>query len=232
MSNGLTWAEQTRAMLDHAKAQLAHGQEEVAYWTDFVHHLEKAMELHHRRQGIKVDGSQITFDPNALRQMSVVNALIKIAESNNGLLETRKAGRILLEAGVFQSQTDVRNNLYSTLSKDSRFKRVRAGVWQLLPKSQELKPAPKSRKAATQRQRSRSGVGEIVDKMVAANPAITINEMHNRLNASGFDFKGKNPWQAINMARNRLRKRATPVQQVQQPTPQTSLSPNPSSGLS
>lgn len=207
MTNGITWEEELLTRIREARDKQTQAQEtikqvesEAKYWDEYATTLEKAMQLYREKQGIKISGRQ-TLDAERLRTQSTWANLVDIISANNGLLVVVEATTVLVDAGAFSDREHARNVIYATLYSHKRdIERVRRGVYQLRAHN-DIKKKPTTKKSSKlQKQRVNSGVRQVVKDLKEANPQITKNEVLNHLLKTGFDFKGKSPAQAVNIA--------------------------------
>jgi len=207
MTNGITWEEELLTRIREARDKQKQAQEAIKqvendakYWDEYATTLEKAMQLYREKQGIKISGRQ-TLDAERLRTQSTWANLVDIISANNGLLVVIDATTALVDAGVFRDREHARNVIYSTLNSHKEdVERVRRGVYQLCTRN-DIKKKPAIKKSPNlQKQRVNSGVRQVVKDLKEANPQITKKEVLNHLLKTGFDFKGKNPGHAVNMA--------------------------------
>jgi len=207
MINGITWEEELLTRIREARDKQTQAQEtikqvesEAKYWDEYATTLEKAMQLYREKQGIKISGRQ-TLDAERLRTQSTWANLVDIISANNGLLVVTEATTALVAAGVFNDREHARNVIYATLySHKKDIERVRRGVYQLRTRN-DIRKKPTTKKSPNlQKQRVNSGVRQVVKDLKEANPQITKNEVLNHLLKTGFDFKGKSPAQAVNIA--------------------------------
>lgn len=207
MTNGITWEEELLTRIREARDKQTQAQEtikqvegDVKYWDEYATALERAMQLYREKQGIKISGRQ-TLDAERLRTQSTWANLVDIISANNGLLVVIDATTALVDAGVFRDREHARNVIYSTLnSHKGDVERVRRGVYQLRNRN-DIKKKPTTKRSPTlQKQRVNSGIRQVVKDLKEANPQITMKEVLNHLLKTSFDFKGKNPGHAVNMA--------------------------------
>jgi hypothetical protein len=87
-----------------------------------------------------------TIFPNELRGLTQLDAMIKIAKSNNNRIKLVTAKELLLRAGVTKSRKNANNIIFNVIKRSQRFKRISPGEYELiesdvggiLPKTQEL----------------------------------------------------------------------------------------------
>ena len=95
-----------------------------------------ATTLRRRRSGLNVD-------PDAVRGMDLEQALLFIAEHNNGIVINSEARPILVEAGVLRGkQSTVSHTLCRALAESPRFSRETNGRYRLVDESDEPEDRP------------------------------------------------------------------------------------------
>lgn len=71
-----------------------------------------------------------------LRGMTQQDALIEIAEANNGIIRVIEAKRIMIDAGMIKGKvSNAASHMYHTLSRSPRFERIAPGEFRLLSDS-------------------------------------------------------------------------------------------------
>ncbi len=207
MTNGITWEEELLTRIREARDKQTQAQEtirqvesDVKYWDEYAAALERAMQLYREKQGIKISSRQ-TLDAERLRTQSTWANLVDIISANSGLLIVIEATTALVDAGVFRDREHARNVIYSTLNSHKRdVERVRQGVYQLRKRNDIKKKTTTKRSPNPQKQRVNSGLRQVVKGLKEANPQTTMKEVLNHLLKTGFDFKGKKPGNAVNIA--------------------------------
>jgi len=210
MTNGITWEEETRLRLDEARdkqmqeeSKLLQAQSAIQFWAQYANALEKMLELDKEKPGVSSNGNHLNTE--GMRKQSTWNNLVAIMNTNNGLLVAVDATTILVEAGVFQEREHARNVIYSTLySHKKDVEKIREGVYRLHKRSDTNKNTAKESRTNTKKQRTISGVRQVVKDLKELNPQMTQKQVLDYLLNKGFDFKGKNPGNAVNMAWVRL----------------------------
>jgi hypothetical protein len=74
---------------------------------------------------------QAAIDPNELRSMTQIKALIAVAKSNNGDLKVTEAKRLMLQAGLFQNSKNASQIIYNVIKRSDVFVKVRPGIYRL-----------------------------------------------------------------------------------------------------
>jgi hypothetical protein len=72
-----------------------------------------------------------SIDLTALRGMTQIQAVKRIAEHNGGLLHTAEAKVILLQAGLIKTPKNANNILFSVIQRSGQFVRVQPGTYRL-----------------------------------------------------------------------------------------------------
>ncbi len=70
---------------------------------------------------------------NELKGLTQMQAMIRIAGRNNGLVVMREARSELVRAGLIRSKRNGNNIIYTLIRRSDRFEKVRPGVYRLLP---------------------------------------------------------------------------------------------------
>lgn len=71
--------------------------------------------------------------PDEVREMTQLQALIHIAEKNNGRLRVAPARLLIVKAGIMKAGKNASNVLFSAIDRSERFERIKRGVYKLLP---------------------------------------------------------------------------------------------------
>lgn len=198
MAGKLTWEEETRIRLGRAKEALDSAKNELNRRSEHVSALEKVLEL--EAKGLSTVSKASSIDYAALRNMSVNDACVKLAQDNGGVLLTKTAIKKLCEAGVFQSANEARDNLYSTLKRSKGFRKERPGVWHLIHVSGRVQspPTPKNDKPV-------EAVTKVIERMLDGHPDWKHKDLLSALIAANHDFQGKKPGNVVNMAVQRIK---------------------------
>lgn len=202
MTTQLTWEEHTRAQLERAKEQGQRAHALLDYWSQRRSALEKVLELAAQEIVILQNGKAATTLAE-LRNMSVNDSTKVIARQSAGFLVTKDAAKTLVQAGVFGSIKEARENIYTTIRRSADFERVRRGVYRLL-RPDEVKPQPQvSPQSSPQRQGRISGDSRLVDKVEIVrrdHPDWTRAQVREYLIQAGWNFGTSNSAFAVSGA--------------------------------
>ena len=131
-----------------------------------------------------------------IRDKSQKEILRLIASRNSGLLIANQAVKLMREAGVFGNPDNASSAVYSVLKRAREFERVGQGVYKLRDWTEAAIIPP----AKVKRARTVSGVRGAVKELKEKYPEMSKEEVLNTLIRNGFDFKGKKPVSAVNLA--------------------------------
>lgn len=128
---------------------------------------------------------------DGLANKSYPDMLISLAKQSNGILNVSDATEILLTAGISNDRKAIAHNISNSLIRlRPHFVRIGRGKYRFTNNI----PTDKGR------ERQSSGVRQAVKKIKEEHPEMTNWEVVESLKRSGFDFKGKRPINAVNMA--------------------------------
>lgn len=132
-----------------------------------------------------------------LADKSYPELLIEIAKQSNGILNVADATNILLENKVGADKKAIAHNIYGAISRSSaHFLRISRGQYRFTNHID----TNEGHKDSKRRIKVKTGVKQAVKNLKDANPLMTVQEVIERLQKDGFDFKGKKPAQSVNMA--------------------------------
>ncbi len=131
------------------------------------------------------------LDPQVIAGMSQKAVLKFIAAQTDNTLVVAHAEKLMKAAGVFGNPEHADSAVYSTILRSPEFVKVDRGVYRVI----EVPP-----KLAARRDRTDSGLRRLVKSLKEKNPALTRDQVQEELVKGGFDFRGKRPLSAINMA--------------------------------
>ncbi|MFC1907098.1 hypothetical protein ACFLW8_03325 [Chloroflexota bacterium] len=207
MTNGITWEEELSTRIkeaiinrDLAEESLKKAETDIKYWSSYAMSLGETLRLYREKQGVTTNGHHINAE--RMRKQSTWVNLLEITSTNNGILVVIDATTTLVEAGVFSDREHARNLIYSTLNSHKKdVEWMRQGVYQLHKRSDNIKrDTTVNKTTSTSKHRVVSGLRDTVRELKKRNPQMAKNEVLNYLIKSGFDFKGKKPENAVNMA--------------------------------
>lgn len=99
--------------------------------------VQKALELLRERYGIPEEQPERKTDLASLRGMTLLKALITVAEANHDRVKVNETKRMFLEAGVMGNPKTAYQRITSTLIRSNRFEWAAPGEYRLLPKAVE-----------------------------------------------------------------------------------------------
>lgn len=151
--------------------------------------LQKALQIYRERMGMSQD-SQTSLSPDDIRGKSLRQILTLIASRSNGLLVAKQAIKLMKEAKLFSNPDHADSIVYSILGRSRKyFVKVSPGVYSVC-QAERVK----------RRTRSGSGLKQKIQELKEMNPRMTKTQVENYLMQQGFDFQGKRPGNAVNMA--------------------------------
>ncbi|MFC1864874.1 hypothetical protein ACFLYG_03505 [Chloroflexota bacterium] len=206
MTNRITWEEELLTRIkeatinqDTAEESLKKAESDIKYWSSYARSLVETLRLYREKQGVTTNGHHINAE--RMRKQSTWANLLEIISTNNGILVVTDAATVLVDAGVVSDREHARNLIYSTLNSHKKdIERMRQGVYQLRNRSDIKQKITPKRNPNPQKQRANSGLRQLVKDLKEARPQSTMKENLDHLLRIGFDFKGKKPANAVNMA--------------------------------
>ncbi len=197
------WEAQTRELLERVRRDKELIQSEAQKRMAALEQREWALEetLRAYQEMIGTDLRQTSqelnlkdFDGKTYREI-----LQLIASLNDGLLIARYAITLMKKANVFGNPENADSAVYSVLNRSPEFVRVGKGVYRLNGGTEKVVAPQKVR-----RRREVSGLVRVVEELKAQYPHMAKRELLNELIRRRFDFRGKDPIRAMNMAWVRL----------------------------
>ena len=187
------WEIQTRELLTRIEEEIRNTQIEmekrITKLYEEAEALQKALRIYRQRMGISQD-SQTSLSVNDIRGKSLRQILTLIASRNNGLLVAKQAVKSMKEARLFSNPDHADSIVYSILGRSPKyFARVSPGIYSLQPIEK-----PKRNRHGS------SGLKQKIKELKQMNTQMTKAQVKNYLIQQGFDFHGKRPGNAINMA--------------------------------
>jgi hypothetical protein len=132
--------------------------------------------------------------PSSLADKSYPQMLVEIAKQSDGILNVSDATDILYKANVSTDKKQIAHNIYGALGR-GHFVKIKRGQYRFTNHIQSVKSG---------KGREVSGVRQAVKDLKEKYPQMTRKDVLNNLEQNGFDFKGKKPGNAVNMAWVRL----------------------------
>ncbi|MGB5926166.1 MAG: hypothetical protein WBH01_08785 [Dehalococcoidia bacterium] len=187
------WEIQTKELLNRVEKEIKDTQidmeKRITKLYEEAEALQKALQIYRERMGISQD-LQTSLSPNDMRGKSLREILTLVASRNNGLLIAKQAIKLMKDAKLFSNPKHADSIVYSILGRSPKhFVKVGPGVYNL------------RRTERTKRKtRGGSGLKQKIKELKEMNPQMTKTQVANYLMQQGFDFQGRRPGNAINMA--------------------------------
>lgn len=115
-----------------------------------------------------------------------------IAGRNDGRLIAKNAIKLMEELNIFGDSPNSDSIVYAVLNRSPEFVKLGSGLYRLNGSKVMSKPRAQRRK--------REGLMQVIQKLKVRNPEMTKKQIKNYLVKHRFDFHGKNPKRAVNMA--------------------------------
>ena len=96
-----------------------------------LEHFQPAQKQKRRR------ATTLDVSPDELRDKSIDEALVYIAERNKGVVPSTAARKVLVEAGVLKGR-QVGNQLWAALDRSERFEREEKGRYRLVTEEEDV----------------------------------------------------------------------------------------------
>lgn len=136
------------------------------------------------------------LSPDDIKNKSHREILRLIAERNDGRLIAKSAIKMMKELNVFGDSLNADSIVYAVLNRSPEFAKLGSGLYRL--------NGTKIKTRATTKRHKRKGLVQIIKGLKKQKPEMTKKQIKNYLVKHQFDFQGKNPKRAINMAWTRL----------------------------
>jgi len=201
MYNASSWEAQTKELIARIENEIGETQAEtvrrIAILRKKKASLEESLLTYQEMMYVTDKSAFRILTPEDVRDRSQKEILRLIASRNHGLLVANQAVKLMREAGVFGNPDNASSAVYSVLKRATKeFGRVGQGVYKLLDASNKsTAPATK-----VKRNRAMSGIRQAVKELKENHPEMTRQEVLDTLIKNGFDFKGKKPANAVNLA--------------------------------
>lgn len=209
MSTLSSWEAQTREMLDRVLKEVEEIQTDTEQRISVLQQrkwaLEESLIAYQEMVGSELTQKLKPLTKKDVQNRSLKNILYLIGSRNNDLLIVKHAIRLMKEADVFGNPDNADSVVYSILSRSRDFVKLGKGVYKLNG-SKEL--------TYTGNHRTVSGVKQAVKELKEEHPLMNKSGVQRTLVKRGFDFKGKRPGNAVNMAWVALGYSKKEVQQI------------------
>ena len=187
------WEIQTKELLNRIEKEIRNTQidmeKRITKLYEEAEALQKALQIYRERMGMSQD-SQTSLSVNDIRGKSLRQTLTLIASRNNGLLVAKQAIKLMKEAKLFSNPDHAESIVYSILGRSPKyFVKVSPGIYSL----QRIE-------GVKRKTRGGSGLKQKIKELKEMNPQMTKAQVKSYLIQQGFDFQGKRPGNAINMA--------------------------------
>jgi hypothetical protein len=188
-----SWEIQTKELLNRVEKEIRNTQidmeKRITKLYEEAEALQKALQIYREKMGMSQD-SQTSLSANDIRGKSLRQILTLIASRNNGLLVAKQAIKLMKEAKLFSNPDHAESIVYSILGRSPKhFVKVSPGIYSL----QRIEKVKRKTQGG-------SGLKRKIKELKEMNPQMTKSEVKRYLLQHGFDFQGKRPGNAINMA--------------------------------
>jgi len=182
--------EKRKQDLDEKIQQLVSESDDLQTQIIAGHELIKVYMTKHNVESITPENYKLSADK------SYPKALIDIAQSSNGILNISDAINILVKANVGGNRETIQHNVYNAMRRlRGHFVQIQRGQYRFTNHIQD-----NVKKKQKVKRKEPSGVREAVKEIKTQNPLWTLQEVLSYLKKNNFDFKGKKPSSAVNMA--------------------------------
>ncbi|MBM3119665.1 MAG: hypothetical protein FJ006_09015 [Chloroflexi bacterium] len=188
------WIKETMELLDDAESRRVIIQKKIQQLEMELVDLNEDIESWHKLVAAYQEKHNISPSiPIDVKVTGIVNMsypeILTALAQKQGYLKVTDVVDYLFDLKMGKDKQAIRNNIYAALNRmTKRFIRIAPGQYRYINHVQErgdTKP---------------SGVRSVVKELKDKNPLMTKKEVLNHLRRTGFDFKGKNPKRAVNMA--------------------------------
>lgn len=187
------WEIQTKELLNRIQKEIRDAQidmeKHIAKLYEKAEVLQRALQIYQEMMGMSQDSPSL-LSPDDTQGKSLREILTLIASRNNGLLVAKQAIKLMQEAKLFSNPTHAGSIVYSILGRSPKFfVKVSPGIYSL-----------RHIERVKRKTRGGSGLKQKIKELREMNPQITKSQVKNYLLQHGFDFQGKRPGNAVNMA--------------------------------
>jgi len=187
------WEIQTKELLNRVEKEIRNTQidmeKRITKLYERAEVLRKALGIYQEMMGMSQD-SQTSLTASDIRGKSLRQILTLLASRNNDLLIAKQAVKLMKEAKLFRNPNHAESIVYSILGRSPKyFVKVSPGIYSL-----------KRIERVKQKTRGGSGLKQKIMELKEMNPQMTKAQVKGYLMQQGFDFHGKRPGNAINMA--------------------------------
>lgn len=134
MANGSSFLDEMAEMLAEERERLKTFRAGVTRVRERIRHLEATIQMYRRRHQMSEP-----VRASDLKGKTQLEALLFLAEKNNGQFTVAEAKRLLLEAEML-SRRNPSTILYTLIRRSDRFDKVKAGVYKLREPAAHVTP--------------------------------------------------------------------------------------------
>lgn len=195
------WEAETLSLIEHLNQEIKEINTEYEKRINPVQEqkwvMEQALQTYRDMKG--ANGQEgVHLSEVDIKDKSHKDILKLIATRNDKLLIVKHAIRMMKDAKIFGNPYNADSAVYSVIGRSPEFVKVAKGVYRLNGQDEGEKPVGRKRCRET------IGLVKAVEEVKSWNPNMTKKEVLNTLVRRGFDFKGRDPIKAMNMAWVRL----------------------------
>jgi len=187
------WEIQTKELLNRIEKEIRDTQinmeKRITGLYEKAEVLQGALRIYQEMMGMS-QNSQTSLSPNDTQGKSLREILTLIASRNNGLLVAKQGIKLMKEAKLFSNPNHAESIVYSILGRSPKyFVKVSPGIYSL----QRIE-------GVKRKTRGGSGLKQKIKELKEMNPQMTKTQVKSYLIQQDFDFQGKRPGNAVNMA--------------------------------
>jgi len=191
------WEAQTKELFNRVEQEIkdlqADAERRIAALQQRKWALEEALRAYQEMMGSELTQQRYSLDQRDIMDKSYREILSLIASRNSGLLIAKQAIRLMKQVNLFGNPANADSVVYSILNRSPEFLKLGKGVYKL--------NAGRGRtKLSTEKEARAGALREAIQELKEENPQMTKPEVLRFLLENGFDFKGKRPNRAVNMA--------------------------------
>jgi hypothetical protein len=200
MNTSSLWEAETRELLSRIEREMheieADSEKRLSLLQEKRWALLQTLEAYSEYMGSQEVAPSQLLNPSDIKNKSYREILRLIAERSDGRLFARNAIKLMEELNVFGDSPNADSIVYAVLNRSPEFVKLGSGLYRLNGTKIQTKAKTKRRK--------RRGLTQVIKELKKRDPEMTKKRVKNYLIKHQFDFQGKNPKKAINMAWTRL----------------------------
>ncbi len=196
---------------DRVQARLAQTEEDLARIESELTDLQNVRDLYRKEYNLPASPEGIDEElRERLQGMTVKQMMIIIARiSDPPMFRVAELNQKLVKAGMYKDLPEAANSVYSTLGRNTKtFIKVARGQYMLNPAT--ITDQPELELSVPPSNRRKSNVTGITDKVYAIrseHPSWTEEQVVAELRGQGWDFRDKDPANAVRMALKNIGRR-------------------------